>query len=99
MPEEVGLKRKERRKKMFGFGIFPTLIVGAIAIFWGIVIVKAIPGIIKAFKGEMKIKYDQHSIDHFNHTSMFDKNWKSNPAYNLRSGNHFNSSFSSFDDH
>ena len=42
---------------MFGFGIFPTLIVGAIAIFWGIVIVKAIPGIIKAFKGEMKIKY------------------------------------------
>jgi hypothetical protein len=58
MPDEVGLKRKERRKKMFGFGIFPTLIVGAIAIFWGIVIVKAIPGIIKAFKGEMKIKYD-----------------------------------------
>ena len=87
---------------MSGFGIFPTLIVGSIALFWTIVIIKAIPGIIKAFKGEIKVKYVRHnihSIDRFNHTSMFDKNWKSNPAYNLRSGNHFNSSFSSFDDH
>ncbi len=67
---------------------------------FGIALISVISVIVRVRRGKLKfVPADPRSIDPFEHTGKFDKDWKSNPAYNLRSGNHFNSSFSSFDDH
>ena len=79
---------------MSGFGIFPTLIVGSIALFWTIVIIKAIPGIIKAFKGEIKVKYDPLVVKKgLTYLKKHDNDILEDPSWHSVNGNEWHDMF------
>ena len=100
MPDEVG--RKERRNKMSeqAAHIANIMLFVIVGVGFGIALLSVISVIVRVRRGKLKfVPADPRSIeDPLKGIKELDEAMFNDSSFNLSSGNHFNSFFSSFDD-